>query len=579
MVGGGDLPAVGALDSECMARTRERLDRLTKPPGSLGRLEALAVQLAGITAKSPPAVRPATVVVMAADHGVVAEGVSAYPSAVTAQMVRNFLAGGAAINVLARHAGLRVVVVDVGVASGPGACDERNAGVVCFRNRKIQAGTANLARRPAMIRQAALQAISVGLDVAAEEEAGGSRVLCLGEMGIGNTTAASALAAVFTGQPLDLVVGPGTGLDAGGLSRKRAAIRRALELHRPDPGDPLAVLAAVGGLEIAGLVGLILGAAAARLPVILDGFIAGAAALVACRLEPGVKDYLIAAHRSAEPGHKVVLDFLGLEPLLALDLRLGEGTGACLAFGLVEAAAAVVQEMATFDEAGVAGRLTDSCPPEARLPAGPVQGTDPTVNSSETILVLGGVRSGKSRHARTLAAARAAATGFPVLFLATGLATDAEMRRRIARHRGDRPPEWRTVEARETLAGVLAGVDRPHVILLDDVGFVASACLWQLSGQAGEEEIAADAVNETLATEMGGLLRAARAGGHVLIVVSNEVGMGVVPVSPAGRHFRDLVGAANQHLAQEADQVILMVAGIPVPLREGRPPGGGDGHG
>lgn len=342
-------PPVPPPDAAAAARARERLDSLTKPPGSLGRLEDLAVRLAAMTGEVAPEVYPATVVVMAADHGVTAEGVSAYPAEVTPQMVLNFLNGGAAINVLARAAGAKVRVVDMGVA-----VDLHHPHLEV---RKVRRGTANMTRGPAMGWGEALAALAAGIAVAEDEVRQGTRTLCLGEMGIGNTTAASALLAALCGYPPDQVVGRGTGLDDAGVARKVAAVARALETNRPDPSDPIGCLAAVGGLEIAGLAGVILGAARHRRPVLLDGFIAGAAALVAARIDPGTVHYMVAAHQSAEPGHRLILQELGLEPLLRLDLRLGEGTGAALALPLLDAATRVLREMATFAEAGVSGRL------------------------------------------------------------------------------------------------------------------------------------------------------------------------------------------------------------------------------
>ncbi|MBM4420189.1 MAG: nicotinate-nucleotide--dimethylbenzimidazole phosphoribosyltransferase, partial [Chloroflexi bacterium] len=308
-----------------------RQDRLTKPRGSLGRLEDLAVALAGMRGEVPRSLPRRAVVVMAADHGVAAEGVSAYPASVTAQMVANFASGGAAINVLARVAGARLRVVDMGVGTG----------------------TANMRRAPALSREAAERALLRGAAVLDEEADAGLDLVATGEMGIANTTAASAIAAALTGMPVAEVVGRGSGIDGAGLARKVAVIEDALRLHRPGPGDPLGVLTAVGGLEIAGLAGLVLRAAGRRIPVVLDGFISGAAAAVADALAPACRPYLIAAHRSAEPGHQALLARLGLSPLLDLGLRLGEGSGAALGLPLVEAAARIHHEMATFGEAGV----------------------------------------------------------------------------------------------------------------------------------------------------------------------------------------------------------------------------------
>jgi len=338
------------LDAEAMRLARARQDQLTKPQGSLGRLEELSIQVAGIQGKARPVIEEKVIVTMAADHGVVEEGVSLFPQEVTAQMVLNFLRGGAAINVLARHVGARVVVVDMGVVGG----FEPLPGLVC---KMIDFGTKNMARGPAMTRQQALEAVEAGIEVVEEELAKGMDILGVGDMGIGNTTASSAIAAAITGALVAKVTGRGTGVDDERLRHKIEVIERALEVNRPDPTDPLDVLSKVGGFEIGGLAGAILGAAAHRVPVVLDGFITGAAALIAVGLAPQVRDYLIAAHRSVEVGHPLVLGHLGLRPLLDLDMRLGEGTGAALGICLVEAAVRILNQMATFAEAGVSEAL------------------------------------------------------------------------------------------------------------------------------------------------------------------------------------------------------------------------------
>jgi nicotinate-nucleotide--dimethylbenzimidazole phosphoribosyltransferase len=331
-----------------MEQARARQLQLTKPAGSLGRLEEIAVQMAGITRQPLPTVKRKAVIVMAADHGVVAEGVSAYPSAVTPQMVLNFLHGGAAINALARQAGAEVVIVDVGVAA-----DLDHPGLLV---RKVARGTANMAIGPAMTREQALSAITAGMDVLKSLVKQGTDVVVTGDMGIGNTTAASAITASLTGTPVALVTGRGTGIDETQLVHKIHVIERALARNVPDPSDPLDVLTKVGGLEIAGLVGVIIAGAASRIPVVIDGFIAGAAALVAVGICPVVRDYLFAGHVSVERGHQVILEQLGLSPLLDLELRLGEGTGAVLATHIIEAALRMHREMATFAEAGVSNR-------------------------------------------------------------------------------------------------------------------------------------------------------------------------------------------------------------------------------
>lgn len=340
---------IAPLDEEAMAAARARQDTLTKPQGALGRLEALSIQLAGITGEARPRIARPAVVVMAGDHGVAARGVSAYPAAVTPQMVLNFLGGGAAINVLARHIGAEVVVVDMGVAADL-------APHPALLERKVAPGTRDLSVEPAMTRAQALQAVETGIAVAADLIAGGADLLCTGDMGIGNTTPSSAIVAALTGRPAGEVTGRGTGVDDVGLARKIAVIDAALALHRPDPADGLDVLAKVGGFEIGGLAGVILGAAARRTPVVVDGFISGAAALLACALAPAAQPYLIAGHRSVERGHLAVFGKLDLDPLLDLGLRLGEGTGAALAVSLCQAACKILDEMATFGEAGVSGR-------------------------------------------------------------------------------------------------------------------------------------------------------------------------------------------------------------------------------
>lgn len=345
------IDRIQPTDLRLLAQAQARLDRLTKPIGSLGRLEELAALYVMITGEMNPKVPRGAVYTFAADHGVTVEGVSAYPSAVTPQMVLNFLRGGAGVNVLARHVGIEVRVVDIGVAfdfeSAPGLIQ-----------RKVMPGTKNLMVESAMSLAQAEQALHVGIELATEAAQEGIGLIGTGEMGIGNTTASSAIAAVMTGRSVAEVTGRGTGIDDAGHAHKIDVIQRALAFHRLDSAEAMEVLAKVGGLEIGGLAGLMLGAAAARIPVVLDGFIAGAAALIAVGLQPRCKDYLIASHQSVERGHRAILDHLGLKPLLDLDLRLGEGTGACLGMSLVCAAIKILMEMATFDEAGVSERRT-----------------------------------------------------------------------------------------------------------------------------------------------------------------------------------------------------------------------------
>lgn len=336
---------IAPLDEEAMAAARARQEQLTKPQGSLGRLEELSIQLAGIQGSEMPDVDRKAVVVLAGDHGVVAEGISAYPSEVTPQMVLNILNGGAAINVLSRQVGAKVVVVDVGVAS-----DLEHPQLF---QEKVARGTANLAQEPAMTRDQAKEAVNVGIDVVSDLAEEGLDLVATGEMGIGNTTPASAITSLYTGLPSAKVTGRGTGVDDHGLARKVAVIERALALHNPDVEDGLGVLAAIGGFEIGGIAGVCLGAAAHRIPVVVDGFISAAGALVAAAICPQAKVYMIASHLSVERGHGPLWQALGLRPLLDIDFRLGEGTGAALAMHLVEAACRIQREMATFADAGV----------------------------------------------------------------------------------------------------------------------------------------------------------------------------------------------------------------------------------
>lgn len=341
------IAQITPLGKNCMQAARARQDVLTKPQGSLGRLEEIAVHTAGITAQTLPRIKDKLIVVMAGDHGVVAEGVSAYPQEVTSQMVLNFLNGGAAINVLARHIGARVVVVDMGVA---GEIRDHPGLIV----KKIARGTENIAGGPAMTRAQAEEAILSGAQVVEEEIAKGLDILATGDMGIGNTTPSAAIAAALIQCAPEEIVGRGTGVDDLGLQRKIRAVNQALAVNQPDPDEGLDVISKVGGFEIAGLTGAVLAAAAHRRPVVIDGFISTAAAMIAVKLQPQVRDYLFAGHCSQELGHRRMMDWLGLEPLLDLNMCLGEGTGAALAISIVEAACKILAEMATFEEAGVA---------------------------------------------------------------------------------------------------------------------------------------------------------------------------------------------------------------------------------
>jgi len=343
------IGAVRPPAGDAAAQARELQERLTKPSGSLGMLEDLSVQLAALAGECPPPVpQPAVVAVFAGDHGVHAQGVTPWPQEVTAQMVANFLASGAVVNAIAAQAGAEVCVIDVGVAADLPAA----AGLL---PRKVRPGTADMTAGPAMSRADAIRAIEVGIETARDLVSAGNRCLVTGDMGIANTTASAALISVFTGADPQEVTGRGTGVDDATLARKVDVVRRALDRHQVDPADPVGVLAAVGGLEHAALAGFLLGAAALRVPAVLDGVIACAAALAARALAPEVVHCLIAGHLSTEPGARHALSALGLRPLLDLDLRLGEGSGAVLALPIVQSAARVLRDVATFDSAGVSG--------------------------------------------------------------------------------------------------------------------------------------------------------------------------------------------------------------------------------
>ena len=343
------VDAIKPLDWSKEAEIRAHLDQLTKPPKSLGRLEDLAAQYCLITNTTRPRLGKKRIFTLGGDHGVAIEGVSAYPKEVTPQMVRNMLSGGAAINVLARHSGAELCVVDMGV-------DDPLEDVTGLVRRKIRSGTDNIARRPAMKWEEAVQAVEAGIELAREAARDGVTLIGTGDMGIANTTPSSALFAVLLPCPVEDITGRGTGIDDDKLLHKIEVIKRAIKVNRKRLGDPLNTLAALGGVEIAGITGLCLGAAAARIPVVVDGFISSAGALAACRMSPMVRDYLFFSHRSEEAGHATFLRIFKVEPILDLRLRLGEGTGAALAMGIIEAAVKIYNEMATFESAGVSDK-------------------------------------------------------------------------------------------------------------------------------------------------------------------------------------------------------------------------------
>ncbi len=343
------IQKIGPLDSAAMKAAEERQSQLTKPAGSLGRLESLSIQLAGITGEARPKFENKSIVVMAGDHGVTEEGVSAFPAEVTPQMVMNFLFGGAAINALAGVSGAKVTVVDMGVASDL----PEHPGLI---SKRVAAGTANMVQGPAMTKEQAVQALEAGIEVVSDLKAQGVSVVGLGDMGIGNTTPSAAIACAIMGASVDEIVGRGTGVDDAGLQRKKDAVAKAIQQNGPDGQDGLDVLMKVGGFEIGGLAGVVLGAAANKMPVVVDGFITTAAAMIAAQICPAVKDYLIPSHCSQESGHEKMLAHLGLKALFDYEMRLGEGSGAAMAMPVVDAAARVLDQMVTFAEAGVSGK-------------------------------------------------------------------------------------------------------------------------------------------------------------------------------------------------------------------------------
>ena len=342
------IKKIGSLDEDAMERARRRQSELTKPVGSLGVLEEISIKLAGITGDPMPKIKEKLIITMAGDHGVVEADVSAYPSEVTSQMVNNFLRGGAAVNVLARHIGARIVVVDMGVAA-----DINEPGLIV---KKIGYGTRNMVKGAAMSREDAIKAIEAGITVFEEEYEKGIEIVGTGDMGIGNTTPSSAIIAAVVGCDPKLVTGRGTGIDDISLGKKINAIKKAIEINGPFE-DAIDLLSKLGGFEIAGITGVILSAASHRVPVVIDGFISGASAIVAGEIEPRSKNFIFASHKSVEIGHKVILDHLGLSPILNLNMRLGEGTGAALAMSIIEASSKILNEMKTFEEAGISEKI------------------------------------------------------------------------------------------------------------------------------------------------------------------------------------------------------------------------------
>jgi len=352
------LSKIASINGKLIEQAQNRLDVLTKPQGSLGRLEEFAKQLVAITENPVPELDRKVIFTFAGDHGVAEEGVSAFPKEVTGQMVFNFLNGGAGINVLARHAGAEVVVVDIGVDCDFSVLGNTPPGIESSRLviKKVVLGTKNIRKGPAMTRDEAQRCIDVGLGLADDYAKRGYKMFGTGDMGIANTTPSSAIAAVLTGKSVEEVTGKGTGINNDVWENKVKVIKEAISLNKPDPSEPIDVLSKIGGAEIGGIAGLVLGAAANRVPVVIDGFISTAGALIACEIEPRTKDYMFAAHNSQEIGHMAMLEKIGLRPVLDLDLRLGEGTGAALAMFIIEAGLKIYKEMATFEQAAVTNK-------------------------------------------------------------------------------------------------------------------------------------------------------------------------------------------------------------------------------
>jgi nicotinate-nucleotide--dimethylbenzimidazole phosphoribosyltransferase len=355
------IKRIEPLNQSSMESVRERQDTLTKPRHSLGILEDLAAKVAGITGNPMPQIKDKLIITMVGDHGVVEEGVSAYPQEVTPQMVYNFIRGGAAINVLARHIGARVVVVDMGVAADIEIeLDHTPQQKQSLVSNKIAYGTSNMAKGAAMSYKDAEKSIEAGIEVLEDEiERRGIDVVGVGDMGIGNTTPSSAIVSFVTGEEVEKVTGRGTGLNDEGLKRKISVIEKVLEVNKPNREDPIDILSKIGGFEIGGMAGVMLGAASYKIPIVIDGFISGAAALIAYELNSRVRDYIIASHLSVEAGHRAILDYIGIPPLFDLKMRLGEGTGAAIGISLVEVSCKILREMATFKEAGVPEKLED----------------------------------------------------------------------------------------------------------------------------------------------------------------------------------------------------------------------------
>ena len=531
---------IRGADAKALEAARARQQVLTKPEGSLGLLEDLSIRLAGMYGQVPVPVPSHPVVgLFAGDHGVWAQGVSPDPQEITTQQMANMAAGGAAISVLSRQMGAQLWITDVG------ALHEVDAPI---RQRCVRRGTDDISQGPAMSADEAVQALEVGIETGLEAVEGGADILVTGEMGIANTTPASALISVFTGCSPAEVTGKGAGSDDRRHQHKIGVVSRALQVNRPDADHPVEALAKVGGFEHAAMAGYILAAASRRVPVLIDGVIACSAALTATAICPEVRDFVITSHAGAEPGITASTSALGLPALLDLGMRLGEGAGAILTLPIVQASAHILNEMATFEDADVTDIKVTG---ETDLPD-----TLETSVRPCRALVLGGARSGKSTFAESKLPRDSKVT-----YVATSERNldDAEWEERIQLHRTRRPATWQTVETKDIASVLLADDDSPVLVdclgvwitrILDEVGTWTADPgdgTWQKSLRSRVDELT-DAIRRTR---------------RDVILVSNEVGMGVVPDTPAGRLFRDELGRLNAAVGQVCDEVWMCVAGVP----------------
>ncbi len=531
---------IRGADAKALEAARARQQLLTKPEGSLGLLEDLSIRLAGMYGQVPVTVPSHPVVgLFAGDHGVWAQGVSPDPQEITTQQMINMAAGGAAISVLSRQMGAQLWITDVG------ARHEVDAPI---RQRCVRRGTDDISQGPAMSLDEAVEALEVGIETGLEAVGEGADILVTGEMGIANTTPASALISVFTGLPPAEVTGRGAGSDDRRHQHKIGVVARALQVNRPEAKHPVEALAKVGGFEHAAMAGFILAAASSRIPVLIDGVIACSAALTATAICPEARDFIITSHAGAEPGITASTSALGLPALLDLGMRLGEGSGAILTLPIVQASAHILNEMATFEDAEVIDIKVSG---ETEIPD-TVQTSVPPCR----MLVIGGARSGKSTFAESRLPRDSRVT-----YVATSQRNpgDAEWEERIRLHQARRPATWQTVETTDIASVLLADDDSP--VLVDCLGVWITRILDEVGAWAaapGDE-----AWQNDLRRHVNDLASAIRGTRRDVIFVSNEVGMGVVPDTPAGRLFRDELGRLNAAVGEACDEVWMCVAGIP----------------